>query len=56
MNCPIDYDDEEEHRKTHTLFLPNIEANTKGEELKNNSVGGNMNNEKDSIGKTQADA
>ena len=38
MNCPIDYNDEKERRKTHPLFLPNIDSGTKGEELKKNLV------------------
>ena len=52
MHFPIDYDYENEHRKNHPLFLPKIEANTKGEQLKNNPVGDHMNIEKDNTGIT----
>ena len=31
MNCLINYDDDKEPGKTHPLFLPKIEAGTKGE-------------------------
>ena len=30
MNYHIDYDNDEERRKTHPILLPNISAGTKG--------------------------
>ena len=54
MNVPIDYGDEEECKKTHPLLLPKIEANTKGEEPKNNPVGDNMKRKNKALGKTQS--
>ena len=52
MNFPINYDDDEEQRKIHLLFLPNIEAGTKGEELNNNTVGNSIKSNKTALGKT----
>ena len=54
MNCPIDYDDDEQHRKTHPILLPKIEVGTKGGELKKNSLGGNMKIIKTELEKHQA--
>ena len=54
MNFPIDYGDEEECKKTHPLLLPDIESNTKGEELKKNPVGDNMKRKTTALGKTQS--
>ena len=51
MNCPVDYDDNKERRKTHPLLLPNIEAITKGGELKKNPVGDSKKKYQDSTGK-----
>ena len=51
MNCPIDYDDDKERRKTHPLFLPKIEAGTNGEELKKNPVGDIMKSNKTALEK-----
>ena len=50
MNCPIDYDDDKERRKTHPLFLPKIEAGTNGEELKKNHVGDSIKRNNKSLG------
>ena len=51
MNYPIDYNDDKERRKTHPLFLPNIDSGTKGEELKKNLVEDNMKSNKTALKK-----
>ena len=54
MNFHIDYNDNEEHIKTHRPSLPKIEAGTKGEELKKNTVGDSMKINKIVLKKNQA--
>ena len=46
INFPIEYNDDEEHIKTHPLLLPKIEVGTKGEELKKNPIGSIMKSNK----------
>ena len=53
MNLPINYNDEEERRKTHPLLLRNIEAGTKGEELKKNPNEDSIKSNKTALDKTQ---
>ena len=54
INWTTDHGDDKECGKTHPLLLPKIEANTKGEEPKNNPVGDNMKRKNKALGKTRS--
>ena len=51
MNCPINYNEDEERRKTHHLFLPKIVNSTKVKELKKNPIEDSMKSNKIALGK-----